>query len=804
MNVKKTIKKIVAIGAGAALVGATILGAVASLDNYPGNMVTEGMFNGKIVVGANAATQDVVGAIDIAASLQAAAVTEVAVGDTEETVTVEDGYEFTGATELIYGNSLNDVTATLDDGDLPIVLAGGTLEDNDGSNIDYEVILRTYNGIVKANVDHDLDDTYEEPQLYYEFDATTDFYYTIEVDFDEAVDFTDYADSETIELFGKAFTIQQDYADGESELVWYGSDATMYIAQGEIAEVTYEGNTYEISVVGGNTANSQAILKVGSTTKTVEAGDSRTIGGVPLYIEDVFVSDIGTDEVSVSLFVGSNEYTLKTADELKINDVDIDEVAITAEGTAWNATTKITFTVSPASADVEIEYLASGAEYVDPAFGAFKYYFVGSEDLTADKGLIDFERSGKKGNINFATRGAEEYALTIFDNNDFETDFWTGINFSELTEDKIFIYTEDASTEKEATTHVLQVKNIKDGADPTSSDFEVVVKDLTFDKEYTVTSNDKALSSKIGLYARAGALNTTIDFAIADADTPADYIPVIYTEEGAKIEFMNNGSGIFTALNGTSTENSSIANVSATIGRFTVDEDVDDDEDTATPTSLVFQYAWDSSDNQYDWTYVSGGTNIGDDDDNNDYYMTDFGSYAMVETDDSGKEAIMYVPDEEVRYQMFIMPQASAVTITAGNTGTGAYTVNDIGVGLAVLDTAFNAWDSSAIVVGGPCANSVASALLDNPVECAAGFVEGKGLIKLFEQDDKVSILVAGYNADDTQFATAVLTDYDNYDFMGLDEVETGTALQEVTEVTVIEPVVPVVPVDNGTGNLTE
>ena len=105
MNVKKTIKKIVAIGAGAALVGATILGAVASLDNYPGNMVTEGMFNGKIVVGANAATQDVVGAIDIAASLQAAAVTEVAVGDTEETVTVEDGYEFTGATELIYGNS---------------------------------------------------------------------------------------------------------------------------------------------------------------------------------------------------------------------------------------------------------------------------------------------------------------------------------------------------------------------------------------------------------------------------------------------------------------------------------------------------------------------------------------------------------------------------------------------------------------------------------------------------------------------------------------------------------------------------
>ena len=55
MEVKKAIKKVVALGIGAAMVGTTIMGAMAaSLADYPKPFVQDGKFNGYIVLGDNA------------------------------------------------------------------------------------------------------------------------------------------------------------------------------------------------------------------------------------------------------------------------------------------------------------------------------------------------------------------------------------------------------------------------------------------------------------------------------------------------------------------------------------------------------------------------------------------------------------------------------------------------------------------------------------------------------------------------------------------------------------------------------
>src|SRR3989304_5288541 len=81
MKAKTVLRKIVALGAGATMMGATLMGAMAlDLGDYPAPFVTDGIFSGKIVIGDVAAPADVVGAIDIAASLQRAAVTESVVG----------------------------------------------------------------------------------------------------------------------------------------------------------------------------------------------------------------------------------------------------------------------------------------------------------------------------------------------------------------------------------------------------------------------------------------------------------------------------------------------------------------------------------------------------------------------------------------------------------------------------------------------------------------------------------------------------------------------------------------------------
>src|SRR3989344_8086893 len=72
MRVRNVVKKIVAVGAGLSMVGATILGAMAmDLSEYPDPLfVKNGQFDGVIVVGDKAAAEDVVGAINVAISLQ--------------------------------------------------------------------------------------------------------------------------------------------------------------------------------------------------------------------------------------------------------------------------------------------------------------------------------------------------------------------------------------------------------------------------------------------------------------------------------------------------------------------------------------------------------------------------------------------------------------------------------------------------------------------------------------------------------------------------------------------------------------
>ena len=89
MNVKNNIKKIFALGASGALVATTLVGAFADLSAYPSPFIgADGTLDATLVVGQNADMIDMLGAVDIAASLQANAYTEVEVAD-GAAVTVE-------------------------------------------------------------------------------------------------------------------------------------------------------------------------------------------------------------------------------------------------------------------------------------------------------------------------------------------------------------------------------------------------------------------------------------------------------------------------------------------------------------------------------------------------------------------------------------------------------------------------------------------------------------------------------------------------------------------------------------------
>ena len=79
MQIGKTVRRIAAAGTAALMLGATLGGALAAntLAGYPTPFIKSGVLDNTVfVVGKTAATSDVMGAIDLAAALQAEAVSK--------------------------------------------------------------------------------------------------------------------------------------------------------------------------------------------------------------------------------------------------------------------------------------------------------------------------------------------------------------------------------------------------------------------------------------------------------------------------------------------------------------------------------------------------------------------------------------------------------------------------------------------------------------------------------------------------------------------------------------------------------
>jgi len=797
----KTIKRIVALGAGALMLGATAFASMAyDLSNYPSPFVTNGVFQGKIVIGSQGVNpsgiaSDMLGAVDIAASLQRASSTTVSTSGSTSTSTSADGYKFSEAHKLVLGDSLNAVTPRVDNIDMPVLMQSGTIEADTGSTYDYDVEVDFPAGndtSVDANVnDNSLDSKYTAPIVYYNLGTGTDlvFYNTV-IDFKDQWSAADLVAGESIQLFGRAFTFDQSNANDKDTLTLYGTDSTVLVAKGETKTITYNGQQYTIDVLGGNSDQSQAILRIGSDTRTVTKGNSKTVGGLPIYVKDVFVSNIGTQDVSVNLFVGSNKLELSyatTGGEVKLNGKTLDEVTVAVDKSGvdnWDKINKLTFTVTPKDATNEVDAIEPGGDYTDPLFGAFKFHFVGASDLTAGKELTRFEQSGKRLNLIFTPNGASSATTwPIFEgaNNagDFYKDTFHAATLTALTKDDTFVYNEYPTDAKKAVTHLLQVLRVKHGNDTSDTNFEVSVKDLSFDRTYTVTKC-KALDSRVALYPQnVAADDGTTTFTdnganncVSGGNVPA-YLPEVYTNNGLHLTFL---------VNATDAEIANAVALNATAGFINVTEDERLDADSSTATSFKVKYTYDTTNDAYSLQLSNAGSaqpSIGNDD-KRDFWLSQFGTYIVADKDTSPYKYVnLYKPKLEVTYDMFLLPVNSEVTVTSTSTG-GAVAINPIAVGAAILDSdATDLGNKPYIVVGGPCVNSAAMILMGNPTDCAAGFVEGKAKIKLFA--DKNALLVAGYASQDTQGAARVLANYGDYAFTGSELEVVTTNLNSLT-----------------------
>ncbi|MBI2564631.1 hypothetical protein HYV79_01425 [Candidatus Woesearchaeota archaeon] len=125
-------------------------------------------------------------------------------------------------------------------------------------------------------------------------------------------------------------------------------------------------------------------------------------------------------------------------------------------------------------------------------------------------------------------------------------------------------------------------------------------------------------------------------------------------------------------------------------------------------------------------------------------------------TSDVPEELTVVHPLSQRGAQVFLTGGTTQRTTVGGQT---SQRVQELGVGVAKLDSEVkNVQDWNAVVVGGPCANSAAAALLGNPEDCTEGFAPGKAKLKLLEHPNgNVALLVAGYSGQDTRAASRAL-----------------------------------------------
>ena len=821
MKLRKTIKKIVALGTGATMLGATLFGATAAdLSNYPEPFLKDGVFDGAIVVGDSAKASDVVGAIDIATSLQSEAVTETVVQTDGSTATVSvegDAYKIQkSGNDLNLGEDMTSVLDSLTDAELDS-LASGTLQNQKGSS-NYNQFIRLADGaasVIYSAEDADDDDPrlalkFADEMMVYEYEVT--FNPAIESDVDDADDPTyevEDIENKKITLLGNEYTIldteaKPDAGDGDSLKLGLMSGAIQDTLQ-EYTSKTYTLNDvdYEIEVVAIS-SEPDCILKVnGEVTDKLTEDETYTLNdgteiGIKTLLENEG-SETGGGDI-VEFYLGASKVTLEedtdwdtTEDwsDIEYGNDEVDAV-VNFDGT-WN---------DGGASDSTLEI-----DGFTIRFNATEDYYIGTGDKLSEQ--LDSDEKGNlfMENLDFQFAGLErgDSEETMITGNDDQVEMsvelangYSGTFYAFYNNAGNIALGEDSD----------DVLVIDPATDIGEGDYFV----LTTDKESRILQLDSIDDDEVVLLdALTG--DTAANPSITDADPETinlDGNDYVFTPDvgDSEINFDNFGDDVHNenvslAAFYTDEEAKIVLQIDSNEGYVHFIEEEKDDNDADEKGEFEIKITDDSGDvnvnspedagagdgdlDAYDAAAGEDGVFelIGwDSDDDLSTGYSAYGTWFEYDTSNDENELTIDYPEGEASVAVYV---TSGVTSTsesaAGEEGAVVtQTVNPIAVGTAKLASEINLNNLGAqnlIVVGGPCVNAVAAKLMDNPQPCYEGFEEGEAIVKLYETSaDRVAMLVAGATQLDTRRATRVLANYDEFDaqLTGMEVAVLGTS----------------------------
>ena len=868
MNIKKTVKKIAALGASAGMLGLTAGAALAQpfppgndLADYPNFVMSDGAFDGRIVLGATAEIEDMLGATDIASSLQAASTTPVAIDGSTQTDITGDAVRVEAPGDILeVGELLSDVTSLLTDQDLEM-LRSGTVSTRRTTTQFQQTIEFDYDG---ASPDHGrvvhkerqtragrergifLEFRQNQPLFSYELDFTTGLRSStrdLGGDRFQAVDLED----ETIFMLGNYYTVTRAVWDDNSEhleLEMLAGDYSAILGVGQTRTIRVDGRDYEVTIQlvtqpsGIDNLPSARIMVNGEVTRTLRAGQTDTVDGIEIGIRDISLAPPTfreADPVSlVDFWLGANKVIFNgQTGRVEVDNENVRAATVSLDASFANNEVRL----NRIQYDVDVDPDFRSEIHLAPGEGIRQFLrdeeaFLGTDFDIRFEGLTEPQRT----EIAFNPRGDDEYELEftnrrgerfnvpfIFFADDNEIGYGEDVNtrlvFHEtlvvdggevdwdasanIRPDDFFVLTDGAVSDSARDSFVLQWTDIdelnrnlrfahaSDSGNPVQATFGAgTLYDLS-----TVTAAGSAMPPRSGTMQVGGR---NYDFWVfTDGAAEPDYRLIV--------DLDRTGGVAGTGANAPAADGEYVTAASITVrggGVLYLDVNAAADAAAATPdfegnlnidgwygdspvwvALRTLEKDIDSSDGDVLVTWEFGTDNANDELDLVTpptavdalggfdfpfYEASDRGSdmrfaldrygaiYEWDRVSGGADPLVISYPHQQVEAQVFVV--GGAVQRTTTTTGTGADRVNVLPVGLTVLDRDItDPARTNHIVVGGPCVNTIAATLLGNPVDCAEGFEPNMGMIRTFAVGDRVAVLVAGLNAQDTVQTSRVL-----------------------------------------------
>lgn len=515
--------------------------------------------------------KDVVGAADIAAGVAGFATRDRAIGGAAE-VSVSGGVSLsTPNTKIFGGDTINAAKDTLTSDDLPTILASGTFEDDNGDSYDYDQYLVIGDSNVSLSGSDDDDILGEDPAILIDIGTSSGTpTYTWRVVFNDDLNFSDSdVDGNDIELFGTSFTISAD--SDEDTLVVFGGANKQTLSEGETASVEVGGVSYDVTLLGVSDADT-AVIKVNDQSRSIDEGDSRKIGGLEVYVDEVFFLSKEAQTSSAQLTFGSSEITFDNNDEVSVGSgsdaEDVDNTLVTI--TQGNDGTSV-FEIAIAAPDADGDFASADRAFTDPIFGTLKLAFGGGTPGLEEAATFEFATTGddtatvkftdSRGDLNtveWAYDSAPSTAGTTLALADGDPDTIHILEGDQtIAEDDFFIINQDDFS------HMMEVTDIDVDNDNTGEAEEgtIELKDAFSGTSYEITMDEQGVNSayfngsKIidGKTYYFWAHDTTtkvigvvwgaaseVTGATIDAGTVTSVFPTLVAEKDSEVAFVNN------------------------------------------------------------------------------------------------------------------------------------------------------------------------------------------------------------------------------------------------------------------------